>query len=91
MRFDASPALGYFSTEFGGLNQVVHIWEYESLAERLKVRASLAAHEKWNKEYMDPMRPMLGQQYNELMLPVTDVKVRCCYIFICTHIRFPRI
>lgn len=28
IRFAASPALGYFISEIGALNETVHIWEY---------------------------------------------------------------
>ena len=35
--------IGYFHTEIGELNQVVHLWGYESLAERERRRALLAA------------------------------------------------
>ena len=35
--------VGFFHTEIGGLNKVVHIWGYENLDERLKKRAELAA------------------------------------------------
>lgn len=33
----------FFHTDFGMLNQVIHIWPYESLAHRTEVRASMAA------------------------------------------------
>ena len=28
IRFSVSPALGYFISEIGALNETVHIWEY---------------------------------------------------------------
>jgi hypothetical protein len=39
--------IGYFHTEIGELNQVVHLWGYESLAERERRRALLAADTEW--------------------------------------------
>mgnify|MGYP006198886163 CR=1 FL=1 len=33
---------GYWTTEFGPLNQVWHLWSYESMAERDRLRAELA-------------------------------------------------
>lgn len=39
--------IGYFHTEIGELNQIVHLWGYDSLAEREKRRAALAADPDW--------------------------------------------
>ncbi len=39
--------IGYFHTEIGELNKVVHWWGYDSLAEREKRRAALAADTEW--------------------------------------------
>jgi len=67
MRFAASPALGYWTTELGGLNQVVHIWPYESISQRARVRADLGKNATWKAEYMDLMLPMLRKQSNSLL------------------------
>lgn len=39
--------IGYFVTEVGPLNQVVHLWGYESMADRERKRAALAADPEW--------------------------------------------
>ncbi|MCU1724303.1 NIPSNAP family protein [Pseudomonas sp. 5P_5.1_Bac1] len=39
--------VGFFTTEFGEANQVVHIWAYESLDDRAARRASMAADPRW--------------------------------------------
>ncbi len=39
--------IGYFHTEIGTLNKIVHLWGYDSLAEREKRRAALAADPDW--------------------------------------------
>ena len=41
------PPLGYYATEIGELNQVVHLWGYESLADREQRRAALDADPRW--------------------------------------------
>src|SRR5436190_4217669 len=43
--------IGYFSTEVGALNQIVHLWGYESFEERTRRRANLAADPRW-REYV---------------------------------------
>lgn len=39
--------VGFFTTEFGEANQVVHIWAYESLDDRMARRARMAADPRW--------------------------------------------
>lgn len=39
--------VGFFTTEFGTANQVVHIWAYDSLDDRAARRASMAADARW--------------------------------------------
>ena len=39
--------VGFFTTEFGQANQVVHIWAYESLDDRTQRRAAMAADPRW--------------------------------------------
>ena len=61
--------VGYYATEVGpAVNQVVHLWAYESFEDRLKRRAKLAEHPGW-QAYVQKMRPMLVAQSNRLMRP----------------------
>lgn len=39
--------MGYYVTEVGELNQIVHLWRYESLADRETRRAQLDADPGW--------------------------------------------
>ena len=39
--------VGYFYSEIGPLNEIVHIWAYEDLADRDRRREALAADPKW--------------------------------------------
>jgi len=60
--------VGYFFTEFGPLNQVVHMWAYESLDERTEKRAELVADEGW-KAYIAKIRPLILRMENKLLVP----------------------
>jgi hypothetical protein len=61
--------VGYYSTEVGpAVNQVVHLWAYESFEEREQRRARLAADPGW-QAYLQKMRPMLVEQRNRLLRP----------------------
>lgn len=39
--------LGYFITEVGDLGQVVHLWQYEDMADRERRRAALISDPAW--------------------------------------------
>jgi hypothetical protein len=60
---------GYFSTEFGPLNQVIHMWAYESMEERAKRRAALMQNEKW-LSFLTRLRPLIERQENKLLIPM---------------------
>jgi hypothetical protein len=61
--------VGYYTTEVGpAVNQVVHLWAYESFEDRTARRARLAKHPGW-QAYLQKMRPMLVAQCNRLLRP----------------------
>merc|ERR1719244_1462287 len=74
LRTQHSVLLGYWTTELGGLNQVVHVWQYDSLSHRAKVRATLGADPVWQADYFQKILPWLQFQDNmtvrSLMEPV---------------------
>ena len=39
--------IGFFTTEFGEANQIVHIWAYDSLDDRTARRAKMSADPRW--------------------------------------------
>jgi hypothetical protein len=40
--------IGYFTTEIGTQNQVVHLWGYESMADRERRRTAMEADPAWS-------------------------------------------
>ena len=61
---------GYWLTEIGALNQVAHLWSYTDLNERARLRAELGKNERWSKEYLPLIRPILVRQDIRLMTPI---------------------
>ena len=65
---------GYWVTEIGPLNQVMHLWSYSDLNERTRLRAELAKNARWNSEYTPLIRPLLMRQdirlLNAIIAPV---------------------
>jgi NIPSNAP len=41
--------VGFFTTEFGALNQVVHIWAYTSLDDRAERRGKMMTDPRWQE------------------------------------------
>jgi hypothetical protein len=60
--------VGYYSTEVGDVNQVVHLWAYESFDERLKRRAALFADPTW-LAYIPKIVGMLVSQESKILNP----------------------
>jgi hypothetical protein len=65
---------GFWFTEFGTLNQVVHLWEYPDLNERERLRAELQKNEDWTRGYLPQIRQYLLAQQNKILAPVLPLK-----------------
>jgi hypothetical protein len=65
---------GSWTTEFGTLNQYVHLWEYASLDERERLRGELAKNEAWTKEYVPKIRVLMLAQENKVLSPQLPLK-----------------
>lgn len=66
--------MGYFYTEFGPLNQIVHMWGYDSLDDRMIRRRKLLASEEW-KSYATKMQPLVHHVENKLLVPAPFFKI----------------
>lgn len=62
--------VGYFTTEFGTLHQIVHLWAYRDLAERGERRARLAQEPGW-RAFQEKTGPLIVKQENKLLLPAS--------------------
>ena len=56
----------FMSMDIGELNQVVHIWKYESLADREQRRAKLSADPRW-QAYLVKAMPMITCMRNKIL------------------------
>jgi hypothetical protein len=59
--------VGWWYTEIGELNQVVHIWGYESLDERISKREDLYNDEDWLGLFVPKAFSMLERQESKLL------------------------
>ena len=60
--------VGYYTTEFGPLNQVIHMWGYESFEDRARRRAELVKSPGW-QAYLPMNRDKIVAQENKLCVP----------------------
>ena len=60
--------VGYFTSEIGPLNQIVHMWAYRDEAERNERRARLAADPRW-RDFVRKIRPLQISQENKILRP----------------------
>jgi hypothetical protein len=76
---------GYWHTDIGPLNQVMHMWSYADLNERARLRAELAKNPRWTGEYIPLIRPHLIRQdirlLNGLVAPVAPARTPNIYEF----------
>ncbi len=58
--------VGYFFSEIGPLNQIVHIWAYPSLDERERRRAALAEDSAW-QAFAPKIQALMEEMNNKIM------------------------
>ncbi len=61
---------GYWSTDSGTLNQVVHLWSFNDLVERQRLRVELGKNQAWTGEYLAKSQPFLLSQENKILSAV---------------------
>src|SRR5438874_889377 len=66
---------GYWVSDIGHLNQLMHLWSYSDLNERARLRAELGKNKRWTSEYIPVTRPNLIRQEVRLLNPVIAPKV----------------
>ncbi|AOH85256.1 hypothetical protein AWL63_16125 [Sphingomonas panacis] len=65
--------LGYYATEVGDLNQIVHLWRYASFADRAARRSALWQDAGW-LAFAEAISPIIMAQESRLMIdaPLTS-------------------
>ena len=61
--------LGYYFTEVGPQNQVVHLWGYDDFADRAARRAELFRDPDW-LAYVEKSAPLLERMENKILKPL---------------------
>ena len=58
---------GWYYSEIGELNQVVHIWAFNDEAHLIEAKAKVAQDPDWVEKYMPRVRPLIESQKTYLM------------------------
>ena len=58
--------IGYFYSEIGPLNQVIHLWGFADLTDRQKRREALAKAPGW-AQYQHKVHPLIVSQETQIM------------------------
>ena len=59
---------GWYYSEVGELNQVVHIWAYNDYAHMAEMKAKVAADPDWGGKYLPRVRSLIVSQKTYVML-----------------------
>ena len=60
---------GYWTSEFGRLNQVWHLWRYDSYAQREELRKKLYKNEDWTDKYVAVIKDWVKRQDIRILNP----------------------
>ena len=58
---------GWFYSEVGPLNQVVHIWAYDDFEDLQKKMRDVSTHPRWTNDYGPRVMPLIDVQRDQLM------------------------
>ena len=67
--------IGAFTVDIGDLSSIVHMWGFDSFAERERRRAELQADPRW-KAFLPRLQPMIHTQRNRILLPTSFSPIR---------------
>ncbi len=64
-----------FTVDVGDVSSIVHLWGYDSYAERERRRPLLQADERW-KDFLSRLQPMIHTQRTRILLPTSYSPIR---------------
>lgn len=62
------PLVGYYSTDTGTLNQIIHMWAYENMDDRETRRQNLYADQRW-KDLVPLLFAKIVKMENRILVP----------------------
>ncbi|CAN7759817.1 NIPSNAP family protein [Caballeronia sp. LjRoot31] len=63
------PAMvGYYSSDIGTLNLIVHLWAFDDINQRVALRAQMVADPDW-RDYLKKLMPLILHQESRMLRP----------------------
>jgi hypothetical protein len=62
--------VGYFFSDIGALNEIVHIWAYADLNDREARRAALLADARW-QQFLPKIQALIETMENKILKPAS--------------------
>lgn len=59
--------VGFWTSEFGTLNRVVHLWKYEGLDQRAELRIKLMKEPDWSLKFLPEAMQMLDRMESVIL------------------------
>lgn len=60
--------VGYYSSEIGTLNLIVHLWAFDDINQRVKLREQMVADPDW-QDYLKKLMPLIVDQQSRILRP----------------------
>ena len=60
--------VGYFQSDVGPLNQILHLWKYDDMNQRADLRTANYARPDWDA-HLQKIRPLMVKQETKLLVP----------------------
>jgi len=72
--------IGYFTTEFGTLSQVTHLWGYADYDDRARRRRRLASDDRW-QAFLPKLSENIEQAENRILVPTdfSPLRLPSCF------------
>jgi hypothetical protein len=67
--------VGAFTVDVGDVSSIVHLWGYDSYAERERRRGLLQADQRW-KDFLAKLQPLIHTQRTRILLPTPYSPIR---------------
>jgi len=67
--------IGAYTVDVGDVSSIVHLWGYDSYAERERRRGLLQADQRW-KDFLPKLQPLIHTQRNRILLPTSFSPIR---------------
>jgi hypothetical protein len=69
VRKNFGKLIGFWSSEFGALNRVIQLWQYDGLDQRAAMRIELMRNAVWVHEFLPLALPMLDRMESVVLNP----------------------